>query len=87
MRGKRAKGLRNAGKFLMYKFVEARVLSPKDMEGLSLKEIINTLPKRMLMQREGRQQEAFGTQRFFNRIVKKYPNITYKELDDFVYNK
>jgi len=49
--------------------------------------LIGTLPERMLMQENRTKTQAFGTQRFFNRIVKKYPNITYKELDDFVYNK
>ena len=87
MNEKTAKRSRRRAKELMLDFVHHRVLSAEQCEGRTDKELRSTLPERMLMQENRTKTQAFGTQRFFNRIVKKYPNITYKELDDFVYNK
>jgi len=87
MNEKRAKRSRRRAKELMLEFVHCRVLTAEQCEGRSDKELIGTLPARMLMMDGKTKTQAFGTQRFFDRIVKKYPHITYKELDDFIYNK
>lgn len=87
MNEKTAKRLRREAKQLMLEYVKARVLSPEQCEGESDERLISTLPERMLLQKDRTKTQAFGTKRFFVRILKKYPNITYQELDDFVYNK
>lgn len=87
MNGKQAKRLRKRAKELMLEFVHERVLSPEQCEGRTKAELISTLPERMLIMKDGVRKQAFGTQRFFNRIVKSYPKVTYRELDDHIYNK
>ena len=87
MNGKQAKRLRRRAKELMLEFVHERVLSPEQCEGRTDVELISTLPTRMLILKDGVRMQAYGTQRFFNRIVKSYPNVTYKELDDHIHNK
>lgn len=84
---KEAKRLRRRAKEIACQYVKDRVLDAELTKGESCATLVSVLPQRMYLNKPGTRSayNAVGTQRFFNRMVKKNPEITYEQIMEYIY--
>lgn len=82
---KMAKALRGRAEELMAQWVRDKILSPEQTEGRSNKQLLAAIPPRIHFRDNFRRFNGVGTQRWFYRIVKKQPEISYEQILSKIY--
>lgn len=80
MNGKKAKALRRKAEDIIISFVKDKVLDQSLTKGLDRGRLIAVVPYRIHMREDFTKSNGIGTQRFFYRLVKKYPWVTYQDF-------